>query len=358
MNFQPFEYMEWAKLVAPAANNLSRSGQPVPPLEALGVDMRDLSLYGDHPYGYFPLLREAAGHAGVSPDNVIVCGGASAAIFLISAALLEPGDHVLVEKPAYEPLLSVPRTLGAEVGRIERTFENGYRIDLDRLERSLTKRTKLLVMTNLHNPSGVYLTREEISAIAERAARVGARVFIDEVYLEFLSGPRARTSFGLAENIITAASLTKAYGLAGLRCGWILAPSSLMPLLRHVVDHVFVEQVFMAEQMSALVFPKLAALRERNRPGIDANHRRVAAFMEGETRLEWIEPENGLIAFPRLKNGGSGDELARLLKEKYETSVVPGRFFENPGHFRLGFGAPAEALERGLAAISRALDNF
>ncbi len=359
MKFHSFEYMEWAKLVPPAANNLCRSGMGVPTWEELGVDLGDVALYGDHPYGYEPLLQAVAARAGTAPENVIIVAGASQAIFLTAAALLEPGDHVLVERPAYEPLLSVPTVLGADVSRIERRFEDGYAIDLDRLTESLTPRTKLLILTNLHNPSGAFLPREEIGAVAAAAARTGAYVFVDEVYLEFLSGQTGRTAYGVAENIIAAGSLTKAYGLAGLRCGWILMPPPLVPLFRHVVDHVFVEHVFMAEQLAARIFPRLDALRERNQALIGPNHARVSAFMAGEPRLEWVEPENGIIAFPRVKDfSGTGDALARILKERYETSVVPGRFFEEPRHFRLGFGPAPEMLERGLKAIGRALGEL
>lgn len=355
MNFPPFAYMEWAKLVAPAAHNLSRSGVAVPTWEELGIDLRDVSLYGDHPYGYGPLLEAIAGRASTEPGNVIIVAGASQAIFLAAAALVGPGDHVLVERPAYEPLASVPRALGAEVGRIERRFADGYGIDLDRLAASLTPRTKLLVLTNLHNPSGTLLKPGVIQAAAALAARVGAHVFVDEVYLEFLPRPGGGSAYGSADNIIVAGSLTKAYGLAGLRCGWILTPPALAPLFRHAVDHIFVEHVFMAEQIAARVFPRLDGLRERNQAVIGPNHARVAAFMAGERRLEWVEPENGIIAFPRLAGPGSGDALARRLKEEYATSVVPGSFFEEPRHFRLGFGAAPEVLERGLTALGRAL---
>ena len=358
MKFRPFEYMEWAKLVPPAANNLSRSGVGVPSWEELGVDLREIALYGDHPYGYRPLLEAIAARAGADPGNVIIVSGASQAIFLAAAALLEPGDHVLVERPAYEPLWSVPKVLGAEVGRIERRFEDGYAIDLGRLAASITPRTKLLVLTNLHNPSGAFLKRGDVEAVAALAARSGAYVFVDEVYLEFLSAPKNRSAYGAAGNIISAGSLTKAYGLAGLRCGWILTPPALAPLFRHVVDHVFVEHVFMAEQIAARVFSRLDGLRERQQAAIAPNHARVAAFMAGEARLEWVEPENGIIAFPRIKGPGSGDELARRLREDYATSVVPGSFFEEPRHFRLGFGAAPEILDRGLAAIGRALGEI
>jgi aspartate/methionine/tyrosine aminotransferase len=359
VNFPPFAYMEWAKLVPPAAYNLSRSGVGVPSWEELGVDPAGLALYGDHPYGYKPLLEAIAGRAGAEPDHVIIVSGASQAIFLTAAALLEPGDRALVESPAYEPLVSVPRLLGAQVVRVERRFEDGYRLDLDRLAQDFTPRTKLLLLTNLHNPSGVHLERREVEAVAALAARRGAYVFVDEVYLEFLSGPEARSAYGAAENIIAAGSLTKAYGLAGLRCGWIITPPALAALFRHAVDHVFVEHVFLAEQIAAAVFPRLDGLREKRQEAIRPNHARVAEFMAGEPRLEWVEPKDGLIAFPRLRCGlGTGDELARRLREEYRTSVVPGGFFGAPRHFRLGFGATPDVLEKGLTALGRALDGF
>jgi hypothetical protein len=264
----------------------------------------------------------------------------------------------VVEKPAYEQFLAVPRALGAEIVRLERRYEDGFRWNEDRLEEALRTKPRLLVLSNLHNPSGKAAARAEIARLAEKAAAAGAFVFVDEVYLEFLDGQAGRTSFGAAENILVGSSLTKAYGLSGLRAGWLLVPSGLVTLFRRWVDHQHVEPVVISQQIAARIIPRLDALSRMNRPGIEANRRTVLEFIRTEPALEAVEPDGGIVVFPRLKGGWSGDDLARRLRDGYDTSIVAGSFFESPRHFRLGFGGPADVLARGLDNVRRAIADL
>jgi aspartate/methionine/tyrosine aminotransferase len=355
MNFESVAYMEWAKLRSAAPINLCQSGVPGLSLRDLPVGLDGCDINGDHAYGYPPLLEAIAARAGAHPNNVVPSLGASEAVFLACAALLDRGDRVLVEKPGYEPFVSCARAVGAEIHRWERRFENGYGLDLDEFEEAIPDRTKLVLMTNLHNPSGALLPREDVRALAEAAGKRGAMVFIDEIYLDYLDGDRARTAFGAADNIFTASSLTKVYGLSGLRCGWIVAPAPLAQTLRRLVDHLFVLHVFIAEQIAARLFPHLGTIKERNRALHESNRRTVADFIAAEPRLSWVEPPGGILGFPRVEGIRGGDALAEALKTGYGTAVVPGGFFDDPRHFRIGWGVPADILARGLANISSAL---
>ena len=358
MEFEPVAHMEWAKLRSEARINLSRSGVPGLCLRDLGLDLEGIDINGPHPYGYPPLLEAIAARHGTGTANVIPSIGTSMAIFHVSAALLGPGDTAAVEKPAYEQMRACPRALGARVVRFDRTLEEGYRVDPGRLAAAIPSGTKLVLMTNLHNPSGVWLSPDEIRAVADAAASRGAWLFVDEVYLEFMPGPLARTAFGLAPNIITAASLTKVFGLSGLRCGWILVPDALVSTFRRALDHFFVEPCYPAEQISARAFPLLDRIKEDRRPVWEARRRRVVGFVAGEKRLTWIEPDAGIVGFPRVAGGvDAGDSLARVLREGYDVSIVPGSFFENARHVRLGFGIDEDVLEQGLAAIRGGLDS-
>lgn len=359
MKFDPVAHMEWAKLESRARVNLSRSGVPLLSLGDLGLGLDGIDINGEHPYGFPPLLEAIAVRHGAKFINVVPSIGTSMAIFHVCAALLGPGDTAVVERPAYEQMRAVPRVLGARVVRFERTLEEGFRIDPASLAARIPDGTKLVLMTNLHNPSGVWLSPDEIRAVAAAAAAKGAWLFIDEVYLEFMPGDAARTAFGLAENIITAASLTKVFGLSGLRCGWILVPDTLVPLFRRALDHFFVEPVFPAEQISARVFPLLDGIKEKRRAEWERRRRETAAFIADERRLAWVEPSAGIVGFPRvLGPAGSGDALARALKERFETSIVPGIFFEDPRCVRLGYGVEPSVLGEGLAAIRGALDEL
>ena len=355
MRFDPVAYLEWAKSDRRVAVNMAQSGLPGLTAEDLDLDSVKIEINGYHPYGWKPLIEAIAGRYGADPESVLPTLGASQAIFLVCAAFLNPGDGVYVEKPAYEPLIDVPRDMGAEVRRFERRFENKFHIDLAEFEEGFAEATKLVLVTNLHNPSGVRLEDGEIQTLAEAAGRRGAMVCIDEVYLELAAAGSPRTSFGSADNIIVVSSLTKAFGLSGLRCGWILAPRKIAPVIRRVVDHLYVEHAFPAEQIALRAFNRLDRLTARNRVWIDKNRDIVREFMAVEPRLAWVEPDGGVVAFPRVaaRDGEAegGDRLARELRETMDTLVVPGGFFENARHFRLGFGLEAGLLRLGLRNI-------
>jgi hypothetical protein len=358
MNVRSVAYMEWAKARPAAAVNLSLSGLAGLALADLGIDWGEIALNGEHPYGYPPLLEAIAARHRTDVRNVCPTLGASQGVFSVCAALVGPGDAVLAEKPAYEPLLAVPRLLGAEVRRFERSLENGYRVDPDEFRSVLGAGTKLVLMTNPHNPSGVALGREEIRALAVIAGERGATLLVDEVYLEFLEGESAGTSFGAAPNIAVTSSLTKVFGLSGLRCGWVLAPVGLASALRKLMDHMFAEPVFIGEQVASKLFARLDRMKAASKPLVEANFRTVREFMGKEDALEWAEPSPGIIAFPRLRGAGDAGELVRRLLEEHGTCVVPGRFFEEPRSFRLGFGVPKGELERGLESLGAVLERM
>jgi aspartate/methionine/tyrosine aminotransferase len=357
MRIEPIEYMEWAKLHPRAKINLSRSGRTDRSLADLRVDLTALEVNGVSPYGQPALLAALGRRYNVPEASILTTGGASQAIFMVCAALLEAGDRVLVERPAYEPLLAVPRLLGAEILRLERRYEEGYRIDFDRLHRALELRPKLILLTDLHNPSGVWLGSGTLREVASAAASVGAMVFVDEIYLEFTGDDPPATAFSAGENVIAASSLTKAYGLGGLRCGWVFAPLPLAGTLRRLMDHLNVEEVFIGEQIASMVIGRLAGWTAAGLPALRRNLALVRDFIGSEDKLSWVEPESGIVCFPRIEAGIGGTELAAILEERYDTTVVPGRFFEEPRHFRLGFGGPEDELAEGLENIHRALEG-
>jgi aspartate/methionine/tyrosine aminotransferase len=359
MAFRSVEYMEWAKLRSAAGYNLSRSGMPLLLRKEVPISFDGVEISGDHPYGYGPLLEAIAARHGTDPAAVVPTLGTSQAIFIVCAALLEPGDIVAVEKPAYEPFLSCARAVGADVRRFERRFERDYGVDPAEFAAAVPDGTKLVLMTNLHNPSGAFLSREEIRPLARIVESKGAVLFIDEIYLDYMNGEAARTAFGESDRLCVSSSLTKVYGLPGFRCGWVLAPAGLAAKMRRVLDHLHVEHVYLAEQLATRAFPHLDALKARTRKMRDENRETVARFMAGEGRLAWVEPRAGILGFPRvLGRADGGDALARILREQYDTSVVPGHFFEEPSHFRLGFGVPADLLDHGLRNISLALNDL
>ncbi|HKQ07369.1 MAG TPA: aminotransferase class I/II-fold pyridoxal phosphate-dependent enzyme [Blastocatellia bacterium] len=350
-------YIEWAKTEAAARFNLATSGLIHYPLAELPVTLADLELSGPSFYGYAPLQQALAKKCGVDTDCVVQATGTSLANHLAMATLLEPGDEVIVEQPGYDPLLAVPRYLGATVKRLERRREDGFRVDLAELERRVSSRTRLIVLTNMHNPTGALTGEETLKQVGELARSVGARVLVDEVYLEAIFDDARPYAFQLGREFVTTSSLTKAYGLSGLRCGWILAEPELARRIWRLHDIFGGIPAHPAERLSVVALHHLDRIAARAKALLDANWRALDHFLESRRDLESFRPRFGTVVSPRLRHG-QVDDLCALLREKYETSIVPGRFFEMPEHFRIGIGIPGDILREGLARLGAALDEM
>lgn len=350
------EYMEWVKLKTPAKYEIGGSGVVPVSIEEFPearevVDINDFNLYG-----YRPLVAEIASRYEVKPDQVVTTQGCSMANYLACAAVVKAGDEVLVEKPAYEPLLGVPKLLGAKINRFTRKFEKGYRLDLDEIEKRLTKKTRLIVISNMHNPSGVLASNEMLRELGKIARANKAYVLVDEVYLDFLFENRPKSSVHLGPNFLATASLTKAYGFDGLRCGWILANPDLAKAIWRLQDFYGVNGAIPAEKAATLAFQLLPRFVERTRELIRTNRPLVDSFFaQNEERLEWIPPDGGPVCFPRMKNESDVDAFLETLVNERNTRVIPGYFFESPRHFRLGFGGKRSVLRGGLKNLGEAL---
>lgn len=350
-------YLEWAKLRSAAKYNLATSGLDGYPLANLHAKIEDLEISAPGRYGYPPLQERLAKRSGVPTECIVAATGTSMANHLALAALVDPGDEVLIEQPAYEPLLAVAEYLGAHIRRFPRKFESGFELDPREIERAMTPRTRVVVVTNLHNPTGARASDSTLRLIGEIAQSRGAYVLVDEVYLEACFDPEARTSFHLGPNFIVTSSLTKAFGLSGLRCGWIFAPAALAERMWRLNDLFGVIPAHPAELLSVIALDHLNEITAYARGRLDANRAVLRGFLGSRKDLIAIRPEAGTVAFPQFA-GGRVDALCQLLREKYETSVVPGRFFELPEHFRIGIGGSTDLLEEGLKRLGQALDEL
>jgi aspartate/methionine/tyrosine aminotransferase len=358
-------YMEWAKTQSHARFNLATSGLISVPLSEFPVRLADLEITTPGAYGYERLQERLAHHNGVPKECVVAATGTSMANHLAMAAVLDPGDEVLIEQPAYGPLLDVAKYLRARVKRILRRFETGFALDPTEIETAITSQTRLIVLSNLHNPSGALIPAETLRAIGEMARRAGAHVLVDEVYLDMLFDRGAPYSFPIGEAMlpsgdnafIVTSSLTKVYGLSGLRCGWVLASPALAKRMWLLNDLYGAVAAHAAERMSVIAFDHLEQFRERARALLTANRALIDAFLDSRRDLECFRPPAGTVFFPRLMQGDP-EAFLKLLREKYETTVVPGAFFEMAQHFRIGIGGETQGLRAGLDRLSTALDDF
>ncbi len=350
-------YMAWAKLRSTARFNLAVSGVVDYPLAELPVRIEDLEIGGTGPYGYKPLMQRLAAKSGVPEECLVYTLGTSMANFIALTALVRPSDEVLVEKPTYDPPLAILDHLGARVFRFERRAEKGFRLGIGELERRITPDTRLIVLCNLHNPSSTLTDDDTLRQVGEMAAKVGARVLVDEVYLETLFDQPWRSAFHLGSNFVITSSLTKAYGLSGIRCGWILAQPELVQRMWQIVDFTYGSPVHPAERMAVIALDNLDRVRNRARTLLDTNRALVNNLLAVHSELDCAPSRFGTTVFPRLKTGNTA-EFVQKLRNEFETSVVPGDFFEAPAHFRIGFCGETETVRGGLERIEAALKAF
>jgi aspartate/methionine/tyrosine aminotransferase len=351
------EYMHWAKTSSRARFNLTTSGLANLKLEVLQVALEDLEITGETGYGYPPLISSLAERFRVDVSSVVTAAGTSFANHLALAALINPGDEILFESPAYEPLLATAEYLGATVKRFERRFENGFAVLPHEIEFHLSPRTRLIVITNFHNPSGVMTDNQTLKQVGELASKNNARVLVDEVYLEMLFADAPQTAFHLGNQFVVTSSLTKAFGLSGLRCGWILAEPELAHRMWRLNDLFAATPVHPGERLSVVALKQLPGIAARAQRRLDKHRGLLNQFLDSRDDLEAIRPAFGSIMFPRVKSQSS-ERLLDLLREKYETSVVPGSFFEMPAHFRIGMGGDSESFSEGLDRLGQALDDM
>jgi aspartate/methionine/tyrosine aminotransferase len=349
--------MHWAKNQRPVRFHLASSEVEHFALDRLPVAIPDLELDGASYYRYEPLRRAVADKEGVSPDCVVAADGTSMANFLAMAALIEPGDEILVEHPAYEPLLAAASFLGAKLVRIARRAEDGFALDSNAVAAAMTARTRLIVLTNLHNPSGAFAGEATLRAVGDLAEEGGARVLVDEVYRDSAFDPAPRSAFHLGPAFVCTNSLTKVYGLSGLRCGWILAEPALAERMWRLNELFGVAQAHPAERLGCIALAHLATVAEGTRELLERNRALANAFFRSRDDIDCPPMAGGITAFPRLIHGDV-DRLHDLLRGRFETSIVPGRWFEAPAHFRIGVGGRTEMVEEGLERLGAALDTL
>ena len=358
MKHKQSEFMHWAKTRPQVKFDLALSGILNLPFAELDVALKDLELHDANAYGYRPLVEALAAHCHVAPENAVtVPGGTSMANHLAMAALLEHNDEVLIEQPTYDPLLAVAEYLGAEIKRFARRFEDGFKIDIDDLEKQITPRTQLIVLTNLHNPSSALVDETTLRKIGDLARNVGARVLVDEVYLEAIFENAPSSAVLLGPEFIATSSLTKGYGLSGLRCGWILAEPELAEKMRRLDDIFGASAPNVMERLSVMALDQLPKIAARAKSMLETNRRTLTKFLETRDDVEVVPTKFGTTSFPRLGNSNV-DQLCTSLIEKYETAVVPGRFFESPQHIRIGMCCEPKDFSAGLKRLGKALDEL
>ena len=346
-------------------HNLAESSVTDASLADLGVDLGGLVLqYGDH-LGLPELRAEiAADGEGLDPDHVLVTPGAVAALFIVHTTLLEPGSHIVVARPNYATNVETPRAIGADVSYLELSFDDAWAVDPDRIAALLRPETRLVSLTTPHNPTGATLSRETLDAVIALVERHGtARLLVDETYREMTFGEALPVAASLSDRVISVTSLSKTYGLPGIRVGWLITRGAeLRERLLAAKEQILISGSLVDETIA------LAALRRRPtwlpqiRARIDEAFAVTRAWIDGSEGFEWIAPRGGVVGFPRIRPSIARrvdvDRFYTTLFEEHGTVVGPGHWFEQPRtHFRLGYGWPSvEELRGGLVALDQAVE--
>ncbi|HEY8010453.1 MAG TPA: pyridoxal phosphate-dependent aminotransferase [Rudaea sp.] len=352
------EQIGYAKI----ACNLTESSFRDARFADLNLDLRALVLsYGDH-RGH-PFLRAAlAADYAVAANDVLLTVGAASALFIVATSLLERGERMLVLRPNYATNIETPRTLGAEIDFIDLKFDDGFRIDARRIAAMIRPDTKLVSITTPHNPTGVMLGESELRQLIEITRIRGCFLLVDETYRDMAYQSPPPLAASIAAHVISVASLSKTYGLPGLRLGWLVCrDSERMHTLLAAKEQIFICGSALDEEVAWQYFRR----RENFLPAIRAaivRHRDLTLdWLAREARLQVVQPAGGVVCFPRIRADARVDieTFYRVLNDKYATFVGPGHWFEQErALMRIGFGWPTTAeLTQGLANISRALDE-
>lgn len=342
--------------------NLSESAVRDRTWSSLGIKLEDIILcYGDH--RGMPDLREAlsAQGPGLLPDHVLVTAGAAGALFIVATTLLKEDDHLVVVRPNYATNIETPKAIGARITYVDLTLENGYRLDLQKISDSIQPSTKLISLTVPHNPTGTMIDLGTMRAVVDVAERAGCFVLFDETYRDLTLGEPLPLAATLSPRAISVSSLSKAFGVPGIRIGWVInRDPELLTLFLAAKEQMGICGSAIDEYVGYQLLVKRPEVLASNQRLLARRLEIVRSWIESEPLVQWVEPKGGVVCFPRVDLPDARMEaFYRRLLEEHRTYLAPGHWFDMPRqYFRLGFGWPTEdELSRGLDAISRTLKN-
>ncbi len=342
-------------------NNLTESSCADVALGDLGLDLRGLLVaYCDHRGK--PELRELiAQDSGLaSRDAILMTPGAAGALFIIATTLLGPDDHILVVRPNYATNLETPRAIGCHVDIYDLKFEEGFDIDPARVAAMLHPKTKYLSITLPSNPTGVVWSEARLRQLIALAESRGIKLLVDETYREMTFAGALPVAASLSPAAISVSSLSKTYGLPGIRMGWIATQDpALQERFLAGKEQIVICNSVVDEEIAWQFLRRKAELLPAIRREIAERFALVRRWYGAQDELEWVEPQGGVVAFPRIKPAlrVDVDQFYRTLQERHGTFVGPGHWFEMDRRFmRIGFGWPRRAeLTAGLEAITAAV---
>jgi aspartate/methionine/tyrosine aminotransferase len=356
----------WENLVA---YNLSESGVYPVAIADLIPSAEDRERLLGTALGYSqsngtPELRNSIAqlYDGASAENITVTTGTAEANFIVSWMMTEPGDEIIMMTPNYMQLWGLFKSFGADLKPLPLVEERGWQVDLDQLESAISARTKLIAVCNPNNPTGAILSAEEMDRIVAAAERVGAWILADEVYRGAeLNGEMTESFWGRSEKVIVTSGLSKAYGLPGLRIGWIATTTELAARAWAYHDYTTIGPGPASDFLATVALrpDNRKRLLERTRNILNDNYPIIREWIDrvGGT-FSLVEPRAGAIAYLRYNLDIDSVELVERLRHEQSVLIVPGGHFFMGNYLRIGFGDKAEHLRQGLERIESFLSTL
>lgn len=328
----------------------------------LGLQLDDLKLEYIPHRGHNGLRQMIGEEAGLQKDQVLLTNGAAGALFIINTVLLTPNRHIIVVRPNYATNIEVPVAIGCAISYIDLQLETGWRIPVDDIEAVITPATRLISITSPHNPTGMTMTLAELQGVIALAEKWNICLLVDETYRDTCFKTPYPVVASMSKKVISVSSLSKAYGLPGLRMGWLITQDEV--LMEHFLaakEMMHISNPAIDEEVAYQFYCRKAAFATVINEKAMQNYQLLAAWLQQETSLEYVLPQGGVVCFPRFKHPETIDipRFYETLLQQYKTMVGPGHWFAMPdAYMRIGFGWPGkQTFEQGLVHVSEAIKS-
>jgi aspartate/methionine/tyrosine aminotransferase len=342
-------------------HNLAESSVSDLTFSELNLQLGDLKLEYI-PHRGHNALRQMIGEeaGGLQKDEVLLTNGAAGALFIINTALLTPHNHLIVVRPNYATNIEVPVTIGCSISYIDLQLEAGWRINIAAIEAAITPATRLISITTPHNPTGMTMTPEELQALITIAEKRNIYLLVDETYRNTCFKTPYPVVASLSKKVISVSSLSKAFGLPGLRIGWLITQDEeLMEQFLAAKEMIYISNSVIDEEIAFQFYRQKVKFAAAINQKAMENYQVLANWLQQETSFEYVLPQGGVVCFPRFRQP-DGVDIPRFydtLYQKHKTMVGPGHWFAMPDtYMRIGFGWPGkQAFEQGLMHISESV---
>jgi aspartate/methionine/tyrosine aminotransferase len=360
MSYERIHYLHWARQNLDTVKvDLTRSNLHGITREDIGFRGEEVELSKAVEKEPTEFQRLLAARYDLPLSQIRVTIGSTMALFAIFEAILEKGDEVLLETPNYEPLYANLNRRRVAIKSIDRSFDDGWDIRLEEVQRKISRNTKAIVLTNLHNPTGVPTNPDKLAALCQLARDHQAHVIVDEVYLDAALVPGLRPAVQCGPNAVSISSMSKSLGLGYLRAGWIATKDeALAAKLDTIVDDYLIGSLPMPSMsIAAMALRRVDALVAKARSIVEANLKILSGWISRHNSFGWVKPAGGTVCFVKLPPGVDDVKLSETLRTRHDTLVAPGHFFWKKGFIRIAYGCDADTLRTGLRNIQAAVDE-